>query len=180
MIDVAPFVIVAGVTLVRIGWTGRLVVAVAGWALIAVALTACTRDTGAWGLAVGTVAGMAAAFATLLWSGWATPVRTWRPDRERVAAISGEGSLALMRRASVFLVVVPGGGLVSLLLAFGLQAAGRRAGVGEADAAACLLLSLPVIWASLLAWQMTRDGLRQMIVPLFLLAAVGSFLGMAR
>lgn len=176
MIGPASLTIVAGVVLVRLGWGGRVAAAVAGWTSIAAALAACARGAGAWGLAVGTVAGMAAALAVLLGSGWATPARAWRPDRERVATRQGRAPVRLMRRSAVFLLVVPAGGIASLVFAFGAQAAGRRAGAGEADAAACFLLLLPLVWAGLSAWQMTRDGPRRMVAPPLLLAGLGGLL----
>ncbi|WP_174296812.1 hypothetical protein [Sphingomonas bacterium] len=180
MIGTAILTVAVGVALVRLGWNRRLALAIAGWVLIAVAIVACARESGAWGMAVCALAGMATAFAVLLWSGRATPVRAWRPDRQRLAATPGQEPLMVVRRASVFLLVVPGGGIASLVFAVGVQVAGRRAGLGEADATACLLLLLPLLWASLLAWQMTRDNPRRMVIPPLLVAAFGVLLCAAR
>jgi hypothetical protein len=176
MIGVAALAVVTGMVLVRLGWNRRLAMGVAGWLLTAAALVACARAAGAWGVAVVALVAMAAAFVLLIWSGWGTPVRVRRPERDRVAAVAGQGPLLLVQRLSVFLLVVPGGGAASLLLAFGLQAAVRRAGIGEADAEACFLLLLPPIWCILLAWQMMRDGPRRMVVPPLLVAALGGLL----
>ncbi len=182
MTELAALAIIAGMMLVRLGWGWgwRTNVAILGWAVVAAGLLADALASGAWGLAIGTTVAMLTALAALLASGWAMPGRAWRPARERVAAAQAPRPARLMRRVSVFLLVVPAGGVAALALAFGAQAAARRAGVGAADAAACLLLLSPALWTGLMTWQMTREGPRRMIAPPLLAAALGSILWAAR
>lgn len=168
--------VAAGLALVRVGWGGRRWVAVLGWLAAALALGWLAVAAGAWGATMGAVAGMAAALASLLASGGGVPARPRAAERERTAALVAPAPLALVRRLSVFLLVVPVGGAAALWLCFGLQAAMRGAGMAAADANACMFLLPPLVWCVLLAWQMTRDGPRRMIAAPLLAAAGGSVL----
>lgn len=171
---------VAGMVLVRLGWSAGRAIAVLGWALAAAALFLLARAAGAWGVSVGAAAAMAAALALLPWPGWSAPARTRPAYRDRVARMGTAGSIGLARRLAVFLLVVPIGGVATLWLAFAAQAAARHAGMTSADAAVCLLFLAPILWCGLMTWQMTRDGPRRMAVPPVIVAALGAILWTAR
>ena len=180
MIWTATFAVVGGMTLVRAGWNGRFAVAVLGWVLIAAALLLAAYAFGAWGVAIGMTAGMIVALSALFWSERLMPGRPWRPDRTPVAAAPVRLPVSLFRRVSVFLLVVPSGGIAALVLAFGMQAVAQRAGMGAADATACTIFLMPVVWIGLMGWQLTRNGPRRMIAPPVLAATIGVLLWAVR
>ena len=132
MIAAALLLILVAVALVRLGWGGRRGVAGAGWALgIAALLMLAARD-GAWGLAIGTVTGIAAALAFVLHAGWTSPAKTRRAPREAPAILLPRRWHDLGRRVLVFVLVVPIAFCAAQWLAFAVQAVARRAGAGDA------------------------------------------------
>ncbi|WP_404368683.1 hypothetical protein AB5I39_15230 [Sphingomonas sp. MMS24-J45] len=151
--------------LVRLGWAGRPGVAAIGWAAIVAALIALTLRDGAWGLAVGTVAGLLTALALVVQAGWVAPGRTHRAPRDAATVVLPRRRGNLARRLTVFVLVVPVGFIAAQWLAFAIQAMARRAGAGEADAIVLTLFFQPVLWGCLMAWQMTRGSVARMIVP---------------
>ena len=66
-------------------------------------------------------------------------------------------------RVSVFVLVVPVAFVAAQWLAFGVQAAARRAGAVETDAVVITLFLQPIAWAIIIAVQMTRAGPSRMI-----------------
>lgn len=180
MTAIPVLAVVAGASMVRLGWGGRTAVAVLGWLVTAAALGVLAREGGAWGATVGTVTGMVAALVLLVGSGGNPPMRARGAERARAIAATTPDPVALLRRLSVFLLVVPVGGGAALWLAFAIQAAVRARGTNEADANACLLFLLPTLWCILLVWQMTRDGPRHMLAPPLLAAGLGALLWLAR
>ena len=176
MIASAIAMVAAAIALVRLGWAGRPGVAALGWLLAGATLVALAQGAGAWGFAVGAIAGMTAALGTLAWSGWSAPGHAPRSGREKAASPSLREPARLARRGAVFLLVVPVGGAAALWLAFGAQAVAREMGMQTADAYACLLLLAPVFWCSIMTWQMTRNGPCRMVAAPLFAALLGTLL----
>lgn len=176
MIAAALATIAAGLLLVRLGWGGARGAAAAGWALVALALAVLAMREGAWGLALGTVAGIAAAMAIVFAAAGRTrphPHRTARTPpivRQRIAI----GNVA--RRLAVFALVVPAGFAASAWLAVAVHHAARAYGMAPADAAVCGWFALPVVWTALIAAQLTRVDPRAMLAPLAVAAGTGALL----
>lgn len=154
---------VAAMMVVRFGWDGRRGVALAGWLIAAVAAIGATVADGAWGLAVTILAGSAAALAMLLYAGWTSPARPQRPARVAAAIALPQRASEITARVSVFVLVVPVAFVAAQWLAFGVQAAARRAGAVETDAVVITLFLQPIAWAIIIAVQMTRAGPSRMI-----------------
>lgn len=172
----ALLLIMAAIGLIRAGWGGRRWLAWAGWAAAALALAILAREDGAWGLAIGTVAGMSAAILLVLWSGWTATAKQRRPPREPPAVTIPRRWSDLVHRVAVFLLVVPIGFAAAQWLTFGAQALARRQGIGASDATALTLLLQPLLWSLLMAWQMTRADARRMVAPPLAAALLGTAL----
>lgn len=165
---------VVGIALVRLGWGGSRGAAATGWALVAAALVGGGRLDGAWGVAVASVVGMAAALVLVLWAGWRSPARVQRPVREAAPTIGVGRWPDLGRRIAVFVLTVPVAFAAALWLAFAGQAWARALGAGEADATALTLAGQPVLWCAIMCWQMTRSGPGRMIAAPAAAALVGA------
>ena len=176
MIVAALLVIVAAIVLVRLGWGGRRGAAGIGWTLAVAALLALTARDGAWGLAIGTVAGMAAALGLILYAGWTSPAKAPRTSREAPSILLPRRWHDLRRRLLVFLLVVPVAFCAAQWLAFAVQAVARRAGASDADTMVMTLLLQPIAWTVLMAWQMTRSGPARMVAPPATAALLGTAL----
>ncbi len=172
----ASFAIAAAMLLVRLGWAGRRGAAAVGWVVTVTALIVLTVRDGAWGLAIGTVVGLVAALAIVLHAGWVAPIKTRKPARVPASITLPRGRGAFARRLAVFVLVVPVGFVAAQWLAFGIQALARRAGAVEADAVALTLFLQPLLWACLMAWQMTRANAARMIAPPASAAVLGTLL----
>lgn len=176
MIALLLIAVIVAVLLVRLGWRARRGLAISGWGLAFVALLVLTVRDGAWGLAIGTVAAMAAAIALVLHAGWTAPVRHRRPRREAPSIDLPRRSRDLARRGAVFLLSVPVAFGAAQWLAFGAQAAARRGGMVEANAVVTMLFLQPMLWIALMTWQMTRTGPTRMIAAPAGTAALGTLL----
>jgi hypothetical protein len=176
MIILGLVAITAAMLLVRLGWSGRRGVAPLGWALGVGGLLLLAANDGAWGVAVGAVAGMAVAIALVLHAGWRSPVKVRRPARTVPSITLPHRPADIARHLFVFVLVVPIGFAAAQWLTFGAQALARRAGAGEADALALTLILQPVLWGVLMAWQMTRATAMRMIAPPASAAILGTIL----
>lgn len=172
----ALILVVAGMALVRVGWGGPTKAAGAGWAAALCGLLWLTVRDGAWGLAVGTVAAMAAALGIVLYAGATSPAKVGRPPREAPAVLLPHHRKDVARRFAVFVLTVPVAFAAAQWLAFGAQALARRGGAGAADATALTLMLQPVAWGLLMTWQMTRSGPARMIAPPLGAALLGTLL----
>lgn len=168
--------VVAALTLVRIGWNGARGLALLGWALALVALTALAWQDGAWGLAVGVVTGMGAALACVLHAGWTSPARSLRAPREAPAISIPHHRRDLVRRLAVFALAVPVAFAAAQWLAFGVQAAIRGGAALDSDAVVLTLFLQPVIWTALLTVQLTRARPSQMVAAPLIAAIAGTML----
>ncbi|WBH18066.1 hypothetical protein [Sphingomonas radiodurans] len=167
---------VAAMVLVRVGWGGQRVYGAIGWGLAVAALVLLAARDGAWGIAIGVVAGTATALAIVLHAGMLSPARALRPAREAPAISLPRRRGDLLRRLGVFALVVPAAFAAAQWLAFGAHAAARGAGAPEADATAIMLFLQPIAWMAIMAWQMTRDGPSRMILPPAAAALLGTIL----
>lgn len=152
-----------GVALLRLSW-GRPrrspALNALGWGAAATGLLLLAFAEGAWGVAVGALAAMAAAAlslapAALAGNGSAKAARSEAPS----VPLRAGAPLALGRRIGWFLLVVPGGFAASLLVAAAGLVLARRAGWSEADAIALAFYLFPLGWAVLALALMFRDRL---------------------
>lgn len=173
---IALVLIVASIVLVRAGWAGRRILAGVGWTGVLVGQTVLVRECGAWGLAIGTTAGIGAGLAIVLWGGWTAPARAGRTPRETATVHVQWRPSDLARRCCVFALTVPVGFVAAQWLAFGIHAAVRRAGVGATDADVTMLFLQPLLWTILMSWQLTRSRLMDMAAPLILAGVIGTAL----
>ena len=173
---IAPALILTaiGVLLVRLGWGGRRGASVVGWLAAILALVLLTARDGAWGLAMGTLAGIVATLAILLHAGWRTPGKRLRAPREPLSITLPVRPADIARRVAVFDLVVPVAFLAAQWFAYGAQALARRQGAGDTDAIVLTLFLQPLLWAGLMAWQMTCSGPSRMIVAPAGAAALGT------
>lgn len=176
MIVATLALVLIGVALIRWGWSGRSGIAGIGWMLASVALVTLAIRDGAWGVAIGIVAGTAAALALVLHAGWTSPAKVPRAVREAPSITLPRRWHDLRRRIVVFVLVVPIAFCAAQWLAFGAQAIARRAGASDADAIVLTLMLQPILWALLIAWQMTRAGPARMVAPPAAAAVLGTVL----
>lgn len=176
MTTLALIAIVVAIVLVRLGWGGQRTLGPLGWALGAVALCLLTLQDGAWGLSVGVVAGMTAAFVFVLHAGWTSPTRARRAPREAPAISIPHHRRDLARRVAVFALAVPLAFAAAQWLAFGIQAAVRGGAALDADAVALTLFLQPVIWTAILTVQLTRARTTQMVAAPLVAAVAGTML----
>lgn len=169
-------IVVAAMLLVRLGWAGRRETAWAGWIAAAMALVWLTFDNGAWGIAIGTVVGMAVALALVLHAAWTSPVKVQRAAREAPTVTLPRRWADLGRRIAVFVLVVPAGFVAAQWFAFGAQALARRGGAVDADAIALTLLLQPLLWGVIMTVQMTRASPARMLAAPITAAVLGTLL----
>lgn len=165
MTALALVAIVAAMLMIRAGWAGRRGAAPLGWLIALAALVGLAAGDGAWGLAVGTTTGMATALVLVVQAGAASPRRTTRPPREAPAINVPHHARDIVRRVAVFVLVVPVAFVAAQGLAFGAQAVARRLEWGEANATVLALFLQPILWATIMAVQMTRANAARMVAP---------------
>lgn len=165
MTAIALMAVVAAMLLVRVGWAGRRGAAALGWALAGAALVLLAATDGAWGVAVATTTGMAVALLLVLHAGATSPPRTIRPPRQAPAVTPPHHARDIARRVAVFALVVPVAFVAAQGLAFGLQAVARRAGWQDANTTVLALFLQPILWAAIMAVQMTRANAARMVAP---------------
>lgn len=168
--------IVGAMLLVRVGWSGRRALAFVGWAMAGIGLALLTWREGAWGLALGTVAGSAAALVALLHAAWTSPSVVRRPQREAPTVVLPRQWNDFGRRFAVFLLVVPVGFAAAQWLAFAGQTVARRAGAGESDTIVLTFFLQPVLWVVIMSVQMTRTGPIKMLAAPVAAALLGAIL----
>ena len=163
---------------VRLGWGGRRWLAAGGWLLAAASLLALTMAHGAWGLAMGSVAAMAAALGLVVQAGWVSPTGRARPERKSPSVSLPHSWRGTGRRLAVFALTVPVGFAASVWFAYGLNALMTGGGAQGADSVATMFFVQPVAWTVLMSWQMTLTGPRAMVLPPLLVALLGTLLWM--
>lgn len=153
------------IVLIRIGWGGSRPLALAGWALVVVALVLLGRVAGAWGMAIGFVLAMIVALIAVLVAGWQSVASPRRATRPAAAVALPLDRRDLRRRATVFFLVVPVAFIAAQWLAWTGQGFLRGQAPLDADSLALMLALQPVVWAGLITWQMVCTSLSGMAVP---------------
>lgn len=167
---------IVGILLVRHGWGGKRVVALAGWAAVVAAMLILAVGDGAWGIAVGVTAAMLAAFGLLAREALRTsPTRT-PPQRQPASVTLPHRALGVGRRLLVFLLVVPVGVAAAYVFAMGAEGAAARLGWHAADRTAVAFVAAPVAWTILASVQLIQPGPARMILPPVACAAIGLLL----
>jgi len=168
--------IAAAMLLVRLGWAGRRRVASLGWTLALATLVALAVRDGAWGLAIGVTTGIVVALALVLHAGATSPRRTMRVPRAPPSVMIPRRPGDIARRVAVFVLVVPIAFAGAQGLAFGAQAMARAGGWQDADTTVLALFLQPMVWATIMAVQMTRATAARMVAPPVTAAAAGLLL----
>lgn len=174
MIAAALIAVAVGIGLVRLGWAGSRGVALAGWAVAVGALLVLTLGEGAWGLAMGCVAGMTAAVALVLYAGWMSPPKSSRAPREAPAITIPVRAGDIARRLAVFVLAVPIAFAAAQWFAYGVQALARSGGAADADTVALTLGLQPLAWSIVMTLQLIQSGLARMLVAPAVTALLGT------
>jgi hypothetical protein len=140
------------------------------------ALALLTARDGAWGLALGTVVGMAAAIGLVLHAGWTSPRKTARAPRQAPAIAIPRRPGDIARRLTVFALTVPVAFAAAQWLAFAGQAWARASGAAEADAIVLMLFLQPAAWGVIVTVQMTRATPARMLAAPLAASAMGGLL----
>ncbi|MCB2060171.1 MAG: hypothetical protein R3E09_13290 [Novosphingobium sp.] len=172
---------VVGVMALRLAWglPRRSVAAnMAGWLLMLLGSVLAATGHGAWGLAVSTLALMAAAALCLLYAAAISPRGSAHATNRRVHLLPEEGEpLGLGRRLATLALTVPLAMAVSLILAVAARGLAARAGWHEADANVLGFLLMPLLWAVIAVWLlMARARRRQGLILLIPALAGGAAL----
>jgi hypothetical protein len=168
----------AGVCALRASW-GRRKPVLSALALGALVLgtIASAAVAGAWGIAMAWLAATLIAALLLAHAAATAPAGRAAGGREPLTTETWRFRASdLWRRLAVFALVVPVGFAAAQLLAFGAQAAARRAGWAEADTIVIALLGQPIAWTILASIQITRRGPLRMIAPALACALAGTIL----
>ena len=145
-----------------------------GWALMLVGAALALAGEGAWGLAVASLCGMAAAALLLAHAGWTAPKGKGRASDRKAHMLPEKGEpRALGRRLLTFLLTVPLAFAASLLAALGVRALAGLAGWSDADGNAMTLLLLPLLWGILAFWLLMLPHRRAQFAWLAIPAATG-------
>lgn len=168
----------AGVGVLRASWgKSRRGLTALAWAALAAGTIAAAAVGGAWGIAVAWLVATGTAALLLAYAAVAAPAGRAASGREPLTTETWRFQASdLGRRLAVFALVVPLGFAAAQLLAFGAQAAARRAGWAEADTIVLMLLLQPIAWTVLAAIQITRHGPLRMIAPALVCAIAGTIL----
>lgn len=145
-----------------------------GWALMLVGPALALAGDGAWGLAVASLCGMAAAALLLAHAGWTAPRGKGRASDRKAHMLPEKGEpRALGRRLLTFLLTVPLAFAAALLAALGARALAGMAGWSDADGNAMALLLLPLLWGILAFWLLMLPRRRSQYTLLAFPAAAG-------
>lgn len=132
------------------------------WALMLAGAVSALAGSGAWGLAVVSLVGMATAALLLAHAGWTSPRGKARGLDRRAHMLPESGEPRhLGRRLLTFVLTVPLGFTASLLGALGVRALTGMAGLSDADGNAMVLLLAPVFWAFLVFWLLMLSTRRE-------------------
>lgn len=123
----------------------------AGWGLLALGVVLGWSAAGAWGSAVASLVGMAAAMVFLAYSAWTAPIRVaGKASNRRVGALPEAGEARhIRRRVMTFLIVVVGAWIVSTGIAVAARSLMAWAGAGEANANVTAFFVIPLAWTAL-------------------------------
>lgn len=144
------------------------------WALMLAGTILALAGNGAWGLAIASLCGMAAAALLLAYAGWTAPPSKARASDRKVHMLPEKGDPRhIGRRLLTFLITVPLAFAASLLVALGARALTYLAGWSDADGNAMTLLLLPLLWGILAFWLLMLPHRRAQFAWLAALATTG-------
>jgi hypothetical protein len=144
----------------------------AGWGLFALGVVLGWVSAGAWGTAVASLFGMAAALLILAYAAGSAPTTTNKASNRRAGALPESGEpWQLGRRIVTFLIVV----LVAMIVSVGLALAARGlvawSGAGDANANVASFFVMPLAW-TLLAFAVLMEERRAKQWRLLAMSAV--------
>jgi hypothetical protein len=144
------------------------------WALMVAGAALALAGDGAWGLAVASLAGMAAASLVLAHAGWTAPASKARASDRKAHMLPEKGEPhRIGRRLLTFAITVPFAFAAALLAALGARALTGLAGWSDADGNAMALLLLPLLWGILAFWLLMLPRRRTQWVCLAVPAVAG-------
>lgn len=164
-----------GPVLLRMGWNGPRPAVALGWAALGFALVLTLTAGGAWGLAVGATLASLVALGLLAVAALRSPAPARaRAPREPAPRRAPRPSLPdIARRTGVFLIVALADLVASLAFGWGAQRLAWLSGMAEADALIVGLFALPLCWALLASWQLTRIRITDMLMAALGVAIAG-------
>jgi hypothetical protein len=131
-----------------------------GWGLFALGTVLAWLSAGAWGTAVASLFGMAAALLLLAYAAGTAPATTNKASNRRAGVLPEGGEPRRIRRRIVTLLIVV---LVAMIVSVGLALAARGlvvwAGAGEANATVTSFFVMPLAW-TLLAFAVLMEERR--------------------
>jgi hypothetical protein len=168
----------AGVALLRASWGRRRpALTAAAWGALVLGTVLATAMEGAWGITIAWLVATVLAGALLAHAAATAPAGRAAGGRDPLTTETWRFQASdVGRRLAVFALVVPLGFAAAQLLAFGAQAAARRAGWAEADSMVLALIGQPIVWTLLASIQITRRGPLRMIAPALICAILGTIL----
>lgn len=144
------------------------------WAMMFAGAALALAGDGAWGLAVASLFGMAAAAVLLAHAGWTAPKGRGRASDRKAHMLPEKGEpLAMGHRLLTFLLTVPLAFVAALLTALGVRALAGMAGWSDADGNAMTLLLVPLLWGILAFWLLMLPHRRAQFAWLAVPAAAG-------
>lgn len=169
----------AGVGLLRYAWSQpkrSVVLNSLGWAAMFLGCIMAGAHSGAWGISITVMLGMAAALVLLAYAAVASPLSAGPKVSNRRVRMLPEGNepLYLGRRFTTFLIVALAAPVVSTIIAVGSRGLAVRAGAGEANANVIALSVMPIAWTALSHALLMREERSAQIKLLVIWAALGS------
>lgn len=149
MIWLGSLCAILSIGVLRVAWSRpRRVSALnlTGWGLMLAGLVLSAQAHGAWGLTVAALAATGAALLLLVPDAIAARAP---PKRSAVRSKPERAPLRLARRIATFLLTVPLGFVVALVLSVSCYALADLAGWHRADSVMLALMLLPILWAIL-------------------------------
>ena len=159
-----------GVSVLRWSWSLKRrsgLANLAGWGVLLLACVLGGSASGAWGVSVVALAGMAFALSILAWAAATSPAGRSSASERRVRMLpDGPGPLHLGRRFVTFALVVVGGFAASVGLAIALRVGTLGLGWSQSDANAVALCAVPLVWGILATVLLMLETRRQQLVAL--------------
>lgn len=123
------------------------------WTLMLAGAALALADSGAWGLAVAALFGMASAALLLAHAGWTSPQGKGRASDRKAHMLPERGEPRnIGRRLLTFLITIPLAFTASLIAALGVRALAGMGGWSDANGNTLALLLLPLLWGILTFW----------------------------
>ena len=165
---------VAAIALLRFAWSRRRRSAYltgSAWAALLIAIFLAWRGEGAWGVAIFSIFAMVAALVALAVAGAKSPPGREKASDRRAGMLPEAGEpRRIGSRIATFLLVIVGGLVASVGLAFVVRGVGGLLGWSEADSNALAFFALPLAWAALAAILLVQLRRRSQVATLLVCA----------